>query len=204
MEQRGKGWWWKQYPALTDLNDAALGELIKALETAKVPVHDALSTRAGVALCQLIFGVGPDGQRPTGGTDNNFNYADDSEGKQCPFSAHARAVNARGSRHAEQLERKTIIARRGISTQGGLLFWCAQASIGEQFEYIQEKWANGSNVNLDHEATPGVDYLIGRTDGADRGFNLDVRDCITLQASEYLFAPSLLGFRRLCAIGGAA
>jgi hypothetical protein len=202
LDSRGNGWWWKQYPALLDLKDEDLNALKERID-AKVPAHEALSNKAGIVLCQLIFGVGPDGQRPTGATDNNFNYGSDTEGKRCPFSAHARATNARGSRLAAQLERKTLIARRGISTQGGLLFWCAQASIGEQFEYIQEKWANASNVNLDHQASPGVDYLIGRTAEPEPGFNLDVREALTLRASEYLFAPSLVGFRRLRAIGGA-
>jgi deferrochelatase/peroxidase EfeB len=201
IEQRGNGWWWKQYPAVAALTDAELRDLIAGLES-KDPIHQALSNDAGVVLCQHIFGVGPDGQRPMGAADNNFDYADDAEGKKCPFSAHARAVNARGSRLVPQFERKTVIARRGISSDDGLLFWCAQASIGEQFEYIQEKWANASNVNLDHQATPGVDYLIGRTAGSNRGFDFDIRETVALAASEYLFAPSLMGFHRLCALGG--
>jgi deferrochelatase/peroxidase EfeB len=199
---RGKGWWWKQYPALDELDDKALGALIDRISSDQ-PIHDALSNKAGIVLAQLIFGVGPDGQRPTGGTDNNFDYADDPGGKVCPFSAHARACNARGSRLASLFERKTIVARRGISYKEGLFFWCAQASIGEQFEYIQERWANASNVNPDHQPTPGVDYLIGRTDAPQAEFSLDVHDTVTLQASEYLFAPSIMGFQRLRAVGGA-
>jgi deferrochelatase/peroxidase EfeB len=199
----GKDWWGKQHLALAELEKEPLETtLIKNLKS-NMPVHDALSNKEGIALAQAIFGVGPNGQRPTGGTDNNFNYADDPEGKKCPFSAHARAVNARGSRLAPQLERKTIIARRGISYKDGVFFWCAQASIGEQFEYIQEKWANGSNVNPDHQPTPGVDYLIGHTNAPPQpGLSLDVRDTVTLQASEYAFAPSLIGFDRLRAVGG--
>jgi deferrochelatase/peroxidase EfeB len=200
IEQRGKGWWWQRYPAISALTDPELNGLIDGLS--KPSMHDALSSKAGIVLCQHILGVGPDGQRPIGGADNNFNYASDPEGKTCPFSAHARAVNARGSRLAPQVERKTVIARRGISSDDGLLFWCAQANIGAQFEYIQEKWANASNVNLDHQATPGVDYLVGRPADSAPGSELDIRDTVTLKASEYLFAPSLMGVRRLCAIGG--
>jgi deferrochelatase/peroxidase EfeB len=199
LDSRSGGrWWWKQHPALDALSDQDLQQLIEALGAR--PVHDAMSTEAGVALAQLIFGVGPNGERPTG-ERYDFDYSRDPGGKLCPFSAHARAVNARGTRHALEHERRTVIARRGISHDTGVLFWCAQASIGEQFEYIQEKWVNGSNVNLDHEPTPGVDYLIGKAAAAQIGFSLDVRGTIALQASEYLFAPSLLGFQRLQALG---
>jgi deferrochelatase/peroxidase EfeB len=202
IRTRGTGWWWNQYPALKELTDQELNEMLAKLG-AKLPVNQALSTKAGIVLSQLIFGVGPNGQRPTGGTDNNFDYAGDAGGKVCPFSAHARAVNARGSRQAPQFEQKTVLARRGISYAGGSLFWCAQANIGEQFEYIQEKWANRSAPNLDHLPTPGVDYLVGRPESAPTGFSLDVRDSINVLASEYLFAPSLIGIRRLQALGGA-
>jgi hypothetical protein len=209
--QGKQAWQWKQYPAFETAGDERFQELSEALKGAKQSLHDALSENpAGVALAQAIFGVGPDGQRPTGTTDNDFNYADDPEGKKCPFSAHARAANARGSRGVPQFERKTLIARRGISHKNGTLFWCAQASIGDQFEYIQEKWANLSNVNPDHNPSPGVDYVIGRPSAAQatsavveaQGFSLSIEDTIQLRASEYLFAPSLLGFRRLQALGG--
>lgn len=208
LEAPEEAWRWGQYPAFVELGSKAFATLSDGLRS-EAALHRVLSSRAGVVLMQTIFGVGPDGQRPTGGTDNNFDYRGDPEGKKCPFSAHARAVNARGARQALGVERRTTIARRGISYKDGSFFWCAQASIGEQFEYIQEKWANGSSVDLDHHPSPGVDYVIGQpsrdeSSAADeaRSFSLDVRDTIKLRASEYLFAPSLVGFQRLQAMGG--
>ncbi len=204
----GASWWWAQLPVFAEVGRDALQALSERLSSNRT-LNEALSCPAGVALAQAIFGVGPNGERAMGGDGNDFNYEHDLDGRRCPYGAHARACNARGSRRAPQVERRAVIARRGISYDEGLLFWCAQASIGEQFEYMQEKWINGGNVDLDHRPTPGVDYLVGRPGAEDlhasnaaQSFSLDIRDTIELRASEYLFAPSLVGFEQLKRFGG--
>jgi hypothetical protein len=166
------------------------------------------------------------------GRDNDFNYDGDREGFRCPLHAHVRKMNPRGLTGNLEHERKRAIARRGTSgfgnqvfdseanardsEQTSLLFWCAQASIRDQFEYIQENWANSSNVDINLAPTPDVDTVIGRLNpkhkqpapGAshwDRwkttsDIAYDIWEAITLVGAEYLYAPSLAGIAALKAL----
>jgi Dyp-type peroxidase family len=140
---------------------------------------------------------------------NNFNYADDPDGEQCPFSAHMRKMNPRSDVTRMQsplpLEwaREHRIARRSITygvpydedtkpedKQRGLLFLCFQSDITEQFEYIQSAWANQQNFVRRDE---GLDPLIGQD------AQLAGRPCITMLGGEYFFAPSISGLQKLSA-----
>lgn len=117
---------------------------------------------------------------------NDFNYDDDKTGGKCPFFAHIRKVNPRGSggfeNHPE--ERRHIMARRGqtygIRTDDpndgklnnkpsagvGLLFMAFNADIGEQFEFAQSLWANNAGFPRvpDGAHAPGLDLTIGHGD----------------------------------------
>ena len=112
---------------------------------------------------------------------NNFNYDSDPEGGKCPFFAHIRKVNPRGST-GDATERRHIMARRGQTygtradnpndgnidnkpTGGvGLLFMAFNADLAQQFEFAQASWANnpafppvpaGANA-------PGIDLVMGQ------------------------------------------
>jgi Dyp-type peroxidase family len=163
-----------------------------------------------------MMGRAPDGEPVVGrGAHlNDFDYEKDQGGGQCPFSAHVRKANPRGSSGRPD-EAQRIIARRswpyGSAETGGprgLLFLCAQADIAEQFEFIQGSWANGQPTDFASEPTPGPDYLTNQAPPILEDYtvrdryaryaqtiDVDLRmgDLITLQASEYLFAPSLSG-----------
>jgi Dyp-type peroxidase family len=119
------------------------------------------------------------------GAANNFNYGQDTAGLRCPFQAHIRKSNPRGTGGAEPLagEKAHIMARRGIpfgqrevtpaiSSQPeqfpsgggvGLLFQSFQADLGVQFEFIQKTWVNNANFPLSNPAGhTGVDPIIGQ------------------------------------------
>lgn len=115
-----------------------------------------------------------------GDVPNNFNYADDPAAIKCPFHAHIRKTNPRGSGgfgQTEAQERKHLMARRGITygdreeclgdrPEGGvgLLFMAYQSSIENQFEFTQISWANAANfpqVPAGH-GQPGLDPVIGQ------------------------------------------
>ena len=107
-----------------------------------------------------------DGARPI---PNDFNYAGDTDGLTCPFHAHVRKTNPRLESvnpfgpfaQSEEEELGHRIARRGIPYGGslnesnnpdelptggvGLLFFCYQSDIWEQFEFIQRFWSNNPN-----------------------------------------------------------
>lgn len=92
---------------------------------------------------------------------NNFTYDSDVDGVRCPFQAHVRKTNPRGDKQRQfgqplTQERTVRIVRRAISygpvtltpdpkDDVGLLFLCAQSSIADQFEFIQNQWANNGN-----------------------------------------------------------
>ncbi|MDJ1494783.1 hypothetical protein QNI19_17725 [Cytophagaceae bacterium DM2B3-1] len=123
------------------------------------------------------------------GVANNFNYDSDKDGLKCPFHAHIRKTNPRGSGGFEppEDEKKHIMARRGITygirqvnpefeqslaqmpTEGvGLLFMSFQKSIENQFQFIQINWANNAGFpKLPPGAPaikPGIDAIIGQVD----------------------------------------
>lgn len=108
-------------------------------------------------------------------TPNNFNFADDADGRKCPFHAHTRQTNPRGDtgrigssvnfEQSLETERNHRLARRGISygnndlhaydsddpnnqkskIPSGLLFLSFQANIKNQFNFMQATWANANN-----------------------------------------------------------
>ena len=106
--------------------------------------------------------------KANGERENDFAYSiDDPNGNKCPFSAHIRLVNGRGSSVKEKAHR---IARRGI-TYGvpapwgedldalpekgvGLLFQCCQADLANQFEFLQK--ASGVNDPVTGQSPDGL------------------------------------------------
>jgi Dyp-type peroxidase family len=124
---------------------------------------------------------------------NDFTYNSDEQGGKCPFFAHIRKVNPRGSGgfEPEPGERLHIMARRGqtygVRTDGlnddiiankpshgvGLLFMAFNVKIAEQFEFAQSTWANNPGfpkVSAPVPAafrTPGLDLVIGQGNRPD-------------------------------------
>ena len=139
----------------------------------------------------LLIGRKKDGSPLVGsGAGNDFNFDSDGSGTKCPFTAHIRKVNPRGSSDPVQPDQKLrlsselkhMIARRGI-TYGerrdhlnpdlppaerpdsgvGLLFMCYQSSIIDQFEHMQRNWANNEFFPiLPSRGRVGKDALIGQ------------------------------------------
>jgi Dyp-type peroxidase family len=159
--------------------------------------------------------------------ENNFTYDVDPDGVRCPFAAHIRKTNPRGdiSRQfgvPEEAERQRRVARRGITygertrhpdafqaledlpTGGvGLLFMCFQASISNQFAFIQRSWANNEGFLT---GGVGLDPVIGQApasgqapitqnwlkqwgDAATLPFSFE--GFVTLKGGEFFFAPSI-------------
>ncbi|WP_033292237.1 Dyp-type peroxidase [Amycolatopsis jejuensis] len=114
---------------------------------------------------------------------NNFTYGSDADGAKCPFQAHIRKTNPRGSGGAEDPadERKHLMARRGV-TYGeraddptadlppsarpsggvGLLFMAFNSVLGNQFEFTQTLWANNPGFPIVPGTKPGLDPVIAQ------------------------------------------
>ena len=156
---------------------------------------------------------------------NNFNYSEDPQGSKCPFFAHARKVNPRGDTGNPSLvstptrleeEKMHRIARRAINygplpseepeKDAGLLFMCFQASLTNQFNFMQKAWAKEQNfVKRD----VGTDVVIGvekKDDGGEaikETYNWPTQwgeqekteatfdHWVTMKGGEFFFAPSM-------------
>ena len=158
---------------------------------------------------------------------NNFVFSGpagaDPSGGKCPFHAHVRKVSPRGDTTGDPdnaLERSHRITRRGITygtrtvepkddptldqmpTGGvGLLFMCFQASIDNQFAFMQRAWSN--NVNF-VRANTGLDPVIAQPAGTvpvpqqwpnpygtPAGATFGFESFVTLRGGEFFFCPSL-------------
>jgi Dyp-type peroxidase family len=150
------------------------------------------------------------------GAMNNFNYQNDANGAKCPFHGHIRKTNPRSG----EGDKTHTMARRGITfgcrnvnteidplpvqspNEGvGLLFMSYQASIANQFEFIQRSWANDPNFP---SPNAGSDPIIGQgmnSKGklaANYGVatpaslkTVEFGRFVTMKGGEYFFAPSI-------------
>ena len=125
---------------------------------------------------------------------NNFTYDSDRAALKCPFQAHIRKTNPRGSGGAEQPpdERLHLMARRGV-TYGerpddpnadlppaarpsggvGLLFMAFNSVLGNQFEFTQAIWADNPGFPIVEGVTPGLDPVIGQGTRAPSDYTVD-------------------------------
>ncbi|QUJ68015.1 Dyp-type peroxidase [Photobacterium sp. GJ3] len=152
---------------------------------------------------------------------NNFNFDQDADGLRCPFHAHVRKTNPRGDTVRQfnsppTIERSRRIVRRGISfgdaelnpatewTDAGLLFLSFQASIVDQFIFMQHTWCNNENFL---RGDVGLDPLVGQLPSGQTpasqtwstGWGSPTADKVSFSFSgfvrtkggEYFFMPSL-------------
>lgn len=102
---------------------------------------------------------------------NEFLNTIDPSGNRCPFAAHIRKVNPRGTSDGTfDVERFRRIARRAITygynpdvepprTDGvGILFQCCQRDLQDQFEFLMQSWVE--NLAFPKEAA-GADAILG-------------------------------------------
>lgn len=163
---------------------------------------------------------------------NDFGYAsEDPDGFRCPFGAHIRRANPRdmlstlSPKDSRILVNHHRVLRRGRpygppladptaaqddGQKRGLLFFCVNASISRQFEFVQQTWLNdpkfarrwnepdpvtGSQGNLDDPTPAGAEFTIPQPTTRLRLQN--VPQFVTVRAGAYLFLP---GIRALYAL----
>jgi Dyp-type peroxidase family len=153
-----------------------------------------------------------------------------SNGPVCPHAAHIFKVNPRDRSTDLGPEVDTLtrrIVRRGIpfgaplaeplkgddGVSRGLHFLCYQASIADQFETLQQDWANNTGA----PTSGGHDVIIGQTKTTARTINLSPivpgqpgetvtapKQWVTPTGGGYFFAPSISAIRDTLALGTAA
>jgi Dyp-type peroxidase family len=157
---------------------------------------------------------------------NDFTYRpEDPQGLRCPFSSHIRRTNPRDSlgQDAEEsikdIRRRRLLRRGAVygdplpedmleddGTPRGLLFFCINANIRRQFEFVQQGWVNAPTFNgLYDERDPLIGY---NPDGSDRMMvvpqlplskRLSLPNFVTLKGGAYFFLPSLCALNFLAA-----
>jgi Dyp-type peroxidase family len=150
--------------------------------------------------------LSPDAPRPERSEDlgwlNEFTYAHDFDGLECPIGAHIRRTNPRDSMDREwRFSSRHRIIRRGMpyasDGERGLLFACYQASIERQFEFVQSQWCgNGNAFGLGSDP----DFIVGGPNGKmtiqGRPPTLvPMRRFVTTRGGDYFFAPGIDALR---------
>lgn len=169
----------------------------------------------------LLVGRKKDGEPLVDPSDskNEFRYDQDTEGEQCPLSAHIRLANPRHHSHGR---RDPKILRRGMSygtkytedskhQDRGVVFMAYCASIAEQYEVIQ-RWLNGGNstgVNtmrndpltgaLERSENGTHTFVINRQESDSCRVRFDT-PLTTLQWMDYFFVPSRTALSRIANI----
>ncbi len=177
----------------------------------------------------LVEAPNEDPHAPNLSRRNGFSYRDsDPEGFRCPFASHIRRMNPRDSLGDDandairSAQRRRIVRRGAIygsrlpegqyDSDGqarGVLFFCLNANIRRQFEFIQQSWVNNSKF---HGANSERDPLIGNNpDGSNRTFTipdptgrktLHIPNFVTLKGGAYFFIPSFSALKFLALVSG--
>jgi len=193
-------------------------DVLDALLKRHYPNSDAASAQARIAIRERMMGRRQNGQPLVTGNNNagsgnlnDFDYARDSNGAQCPFHSHARRTNPRAGEHIPR------IVRRGMSygprdeaelaTERGVYFMAHCASIAEQFEVIQ-RWVAGGNSSGVGSAQsdpylgvppPGERRVYRFLDDAGQVLRVELGDqpLTELQWGLYLFVPAIAALKSL-------
>ena len=189
--------------------------------------------RSGAPLAVCPFSDDPELAREPSRV-NDFAYAaEDTHGLRCPLGAHIRRANPRDllSTLSPEASRTVVnhhrILRRGRpygppfsdpthaqddGQKRGLLFFCINASISRQFEFVQQTWLNdpkfargwnepdpvtGSQDNIDAAAQTdaGAEFTIPQATTRLRLQN--VPQFVTVRAGAYLFLPGIAALHAL-------
>jgi Dyp-type peroxidase family len=189
--------WWEQAETLKDSFSApadAAGAKLVGRWRSGVPVDLSPNTdpRGGADLSN----------------DNNFDYADDPTGAKTPLCSHIRKVNPRAGVPGQDEVSKHRILRRGIpygahfepapgknygaDAPRGLVFACYQASIADQFDFLQDQWADNSEFPAQ---AAGPDPVIGPAGQATipgtTTTPTPLARFVSLQGALYAFTPSI-------------
>jgi len=166
--------------------------------------------------------VSPDGPNPDISGDpkriNDFSYEADPLGLKCPVGSHIRRVHPRDAKgfFGGRLTNRHRIIRRGRTygpplpegaeddgQERGLAFVCFNASIGRQFETIQQLWVDdGDPFGLGRDKDPLIGCPADQSGkmtipGKPPFFLRPVPRLVTMRGGEYLFQPSISALRWL-------
>jgi deferrochelatase/peroxidase EfeB len=153
--------------------------------------------------------------------NNEFSYADDMKGLNCPFSAHIRRVNPRDALKNDIVDvSRHRFLRRGTNygqplpegaleddgAERGGVFLLIGAHQQRQFEFVQSQWVTDGNF-ISHGTEQ--DPILGNNEG-DGVFTIPQKPVrrrlhslprfVTVRGGEYCFLPGLRALRWIAAL----
>jgi len=206
-----------------------LEQNVKLFKQAEENLAEALNTSVDIAGAQMVgrfrngntlIPISPP-TSDSSGQMNDFNYSSDTSlASKCPFHAHIRKTNPRGSGGGESAENEKLhlFPRRGITYGGdftksdnhpeggvGLLFMAYNSNISRQFEFMQGSWANSSSFPIGKSTSShGIDPIIGQGNLNDTQNHFEkwgednsnkkipsMGGFVTMKGGEYFFTPSI-------------
>jgi Dyp-type peroxidase family len=152
--------------------------------------------------------------------NNAFLYADDdARGLKCPLGAHARRTNPRDAEITGVARNHRIIRRsssygpplpKGVlkddGADRGILFFCLQAQLARQFEFVKTQWINEGTF---YGRPAEIDPLVGPHDGTGtftvpeqpiRRRLTELPQFVVNRGGEYCFMPGLRALRWLAGL----
>jgi Dyp-type peroxidase family len=147
------------------------------------------------------------------GSGNLFTYEDDKSGARCPFGSHIRRTNPRNTGERRILRRGMPYRHprnHGTSNGGGsgvrqgLYFLALNASIDNQFEFVQQMWVNGPTGALTGASDPISTSVLACGNMAIEGdvkagrppiLVRNVPAFLTCRGGQYFFMPGIEGLR---------
>jgi Dyp-type peroxidase family len=181
--------------------------------------------RSGVSVIRWPHAMGD--RPPPGAPDNDFSFgAEDPQGLRCPFGAHIRRANPRGSLAPDDpaqanIEKRHRLLRRGRAyvepadgkteadgeTEKGLLFIGVCADLERQFEFLQQTWIGSPFFHgLTNEPDP-FSPATSAPSQQDRVFTIPtpsgpvtmkgLKSFVTVKGGGYFFMPSRSAMRFL-------
>ncbi|MFZ5602725.1 MAG: hypothetical protein ACOY7J_09745 [Pseudomonadota bacterium] len=157
--------------------------------------------------------------------DNDFDFGNDRTGQQCPFASHMRRVNPRltlsegESEGTLRVDQHRLIRRampygpyiptgtdlaQAPDAQRGLHFFCYNARIDSQFEFVQKNWIN--NCDFMGFSSNVIDPIVGNRAREKLGlfsFNAEtlpvygLQQYVQVKGGEYFFTPGRKGLQLL-------
>ncbi len=158
---------------------------------------------------------------PSKPLNNDFDFADDKTGKHCPFASHMRRVNPRLTLSEDKKEGTLRVDQHRLIRRAmpygpyiplnaetstapdadrGLHFFCYNARLDSQFEFVQKNWIN--NCDFMQFSATIIDPIVGNRARDQLGqfsFNAEavpvfgLQQYVHVKGGEYFFTPGKQG-----------
>ena len=176
--------------------------LAHALNGGLTPTHSEVERAKTLTIGRQVSGE-PLSNHPVNDF-NDFGFAHDPKGLQCPLGSHIRKMNPRIlSERFRRIVRRSRLYKED-EHKVGVLFQSLQYDLTSQFEHLFSQWGNTVDAP---EQDGGVDPLLGQAQvspGSSQRWPVggssmqqvpfDIRSLVSIRGGEYFYLPSIRFF----------